>query len=179
MAIEYKQILDAPDYWIGNNGTILSRRVEGKELEIKQHLNPKTGYMQVALCINEKKKNGLYGRRTFYPHRLVCEYFVDNPNNENTVNHKDLNKVNNHSFNLEWTTQGENIRHYYNSNVKGKPREMKSVEQWSLSGDYIATFPSVNNASISTGVNVASVYHCCKGRTKKPKHFFFKYADDE
>ena len=100
MAIEYKQILDAPDYWIGNNGTILSRRVEGKELEIKQHLNPKTGYMQVALCINEKKKNGLYGRKTMYPHRLVAEYFCDNPNDYNTVNHINGIKTDNSVRNL-------------------------------------------------------------------------------
>jgi hypothetical protein len=176
MAIEYKQIKEAPDYWIANNGTVLSRRVEGKELEIKQHTNPKTGYRQLALCIGDKNTKA---RKTFYPHRLVAEYFVENPSGYNTVNHKDLDKTNNHSFNLEWTTQSENIRHYYLSNAKGKPREMKAVEQWSISGEYIATFPSVSNASKETGVNVASVFHCCKGKIKKPKHFFFKYVDNE
>ena len=176
--IEYKQIDEAPDYWIGNNGKIISRRVKGKELEVKQHPNPKTGYMQVALCTDEKKSNGLYGRRTLYPHRLVCQYFCDNPNNHNTVNHKDLNKTNNHSFNLEWVDQQTNIHHYYLSNAKGKPRQMRSVDQYSLDGHYIATFPSVNRASICTNVNVASAYHCCKGRVKNPKHYFFKYTDD-
>ena len=175
--IEYKQIEEAPDYWIGNNGTILSRRVEGKELEIKQHINQETGYMQAALCLHEK--NGkLYKRKTMYPHRLVAQYFCDNPNNYNTVNH--INGIKTHNFvsNLEWCTQQHNIAHYYNSDVKNKPREMKAVEQWSLDGHYIATFPSVNRASIETNVNVASVYHCCKGRTKRPKHFFFKYKED-
>ena len=175
--IEYKQIEEAPDYWIGNNGKVISKRVKNKEKEVKQHQNPKTGYMQVALCTDEKK-NGLYGRRTLYPHRLVCQYFVDNPNDLNTVNHKDLNKTNNHSFNLEWVDQQTNIHHYYLSNAKGKPRQMKEVEQWTLDGHYIATFPSVNRAAIETGVNVASVFHCCKGKVKKPKHFFFKYKED-
>jgi len=175
--IEYKQIEEAPDYYIGNNGTILSRRVEGKELEIKQHINPKTGYMQAALCLHEK--NGkLYKRKTMYPHRLVAQYFCDNPNNYNTVNH--INGIKTHNFvsNLEWCTQQHNIHHFYNSNATNKPRKMKAVEQWSLDGHYIATFPSVNRASIETGVNVASVYHCCKGRTKRPKHYFFKYKED-
>ena len=176
--IEYKQIDDAPDYWIGNNGKIISRRVKDKELEVKQHPNPKTGYMQAALCTDEKKSNGLYARKTMYPHRLVAQYFCDNPNDYNTVNH--INGIKTHNFvsNLEWCTQQHNIHHFYNSDVKGKPREMKPVEQWSLDGHYIATFPSVNRASVETGVNVASVYHCCKGRVKRPKHYFFKYADE-
>ena len=140
--IEYKQIDEAPDYWIGNNGKIISRRVKDKELEVKQHHNPKTGYMQAALCTDEKKSNGLYGRKTMYPHRLVAQYFVDNPNDYNTVNH--INGIKTHNFvsNLEWCTQQH------------------------------------NRASVETGVNVASVYHCCKGRVKRPKHFFFKYKED-
>ena len=174
--IEYKQILETPDYWIGNNGTVLSKRVQNKELIIKEHINPKTGYSQVALCIGDKNTKS---RRTFYPHRLVCEYFVDNPNGYNTVNHKDLNKTNNHSFNLEWVDQRTNIHHYYLSNAKGKPRQMKAIEQWSISGDYIATYPSMNEAAKQSGVNVASVYKCVKGKVKKPKHYFFKYTDDE
>ena len=175
MAIEYKQIKEAPDYYICNNGTVLSKRIEGKELEIKQHTNPKTGYRQLALCIGDKNTKA---RKTFYPHRLVAEYFVDNPNGYNTVNH--INGIKTHNFvsNLEWCTQAHNIHHFYNSDAKGKPREMKAVEQWSLDGHYIATFPSVSNASKETGVNVASVYHCCKGKIKKPKHYFFKYKED-
>ena len=39
---------------------------------------------------------------TLYTHRLVAEYFLDNPYNYNLVHHKDGNKLNNNLFNLEW-----------------------------------------------------------------------------
>lgn len=39
---------------------------------------------------------------TLYTHRLVAEYFLENPNHYNLVHHKDGNKLNNNLFNLEW-----------------------------------------------------------------------------
>jgi len=173
--IEWRQIEDTPDYYIGNNGKVLSKRVNNKELIIKEHINPKTGYAQVALCIGDKNTKN---RKTFYPHRLVATYFVDNPNGYNTVNHKDGVKTNNHSFNLEWCTQMDNIRHFYNSDAEGKPREMREIEQWSIDGHYIATYPSMNEASKQSGVNVSSVYKCVKGKVKKPQRYFFKYKEE-
>ena len=43
-----------------------------------------------------------------YAHRLVAEYFIDNPNNLPVVNHKDENKLNNNVNNLEWATYSQN-----------------------------------------------------------------------
>lgn len=49
---------------------------------------------------------------TFRVHRLVAEAFCYGRTEEkNIVNHKDLNKLNNHYKNLEWCTQQENIDH--------------------------------------------------------------------
>ena len=45
-------------------------------------------------------------------HRLVAIHFIDNQNLLKTqVNHKDLNGLNNHYTNLEWTTPSENVIH--------------------------------------------------------------------
>lgn len=58
----------------------------------------------------------LYGSKGCFKvsaHRLVALSFVENPNPNtyNVINHKDGNKLNNHSSNLEWCTQAMNMRH--------------------------------------------------------------------
>lgn len=52
------------------------------------------------------------GRRiTSAVHRLVAQAFVPNPDGLETVNHKDTNKDNNRSSNLEWLTRVDNLVH--------------------------------------------------------------------
>ena len=64
------------------------------------------GYIVVTLCKNTKIKR-------FLVHRLVAKAFIPNPNNLSQVDHKDGNKENNHTDNLEWCTQSINMRHAY------------------------------------------------------------------
>ena len=44
-------------------------------------------------------------------HRLLATHFIDNPNNLETVNHKDKNKLNNNLENLEWCSRVDNVKH--------------------------------------------------------------------
>lgn len=44
-------------------------------------------------------------------HRIIAEIFLPNPDNLPEVNHKDLNKHNNHPDNLEWCTRSFNMNH--------------------------------------------------------------------
>ena len=53
----------------------------------------------------------------FYAHRLVAEYFIDNPNNYPVVNHKDGDKLNNNVTNLEWASYSENTTHAHKNNL--------------------------------------------------------------
>lgn len=49
-----------------------------------------------------------------YVHRIVAETFIGPaPTPQHEVNHKDLNKLNNHVSNLEWVTRQENVDHYW------------------------------------------------------------------
>ena len=64
------------------------------------------GYRRVSLSLG---KRGL--KAGFQVHRLVAEYFIDNPENKPEVNHKDADKTNNTVSNLEWVTKEENTAH--------------------------------------------------------------------
>lgn len=66
------------------------------------------GYYQVKLD----------GKRHFV-HRLVAMAFMPNIENLPCVNHKDGDKLNNKSSNLEWCTHKENINHYHRE-IKNK-----------------------------------------------------------
>lgn len=88
------------------------------------------GYAQVGLLYRGKVK--------FYRvHRLVAEYFIDNPNNLPEVNHKDENKLNNDVSNLEWCSveynrnYGDRGAKIANGNhVTAEIRRMMNWEKW-------------------------------------------------
>ncbi len=67
----------------------------------------KSGYLNILLC-----KGGIV--KTHRIHRLVAQAFLPNPENKETVNHKNGVKSDNRLCNLEWATQGENTQHAYN-----------------------------------------------------------------
>lgn len=77
----------------------------------KQYTN-NSGYKFISPTINKKSYN-----RTI--HRLVAEAFIPNPNNLPEVNHKDLIKINNNDWNLEWCTHRENHNHRFKSKHPG------------------------------------------------------------
>lgn len=62
------------------------------------------GYCRVNFTTNGKCNAHLL-------HRLVAQAFIQNPDNKPEVNHKDGDKSNNKSDNLEWSTSSENKIH--------------------------------------------------------------------
>jgi len=82
-------------------GRILSQQISGN------------GYYYLSLC-----KNGI--NKTERPHRLVGLYFLKKIEGKNQINHKDGNKLNNISTNLEWCSASENMKHAYKNNLEKK-----------------------------------------------------------
>jgi len=91
-----------PKYGVSNLGRVMNIHTN----KVLHPGNDKDGYKLVTLF------NGtVISKRTRRVHRLVGEEFLPNPDNKPQINHKDFNKANNSSNNLEWVTLSENARH--------------------------------------------------------------------
>ena len=88
------------EYQVSNLGKVKSLK---SNIIMKQNLNKKYNRYSIMLWKNGKSKR-------FWVARLVAKAFVFNPNPDifTQVNHKDENKTNNNSDNLEWCTVAYN-----------------------------------------------------------------------
>lgn len=94
---EWRDIEDYPNYEVSNIGRVRNKNT-GRILS--QNDNG-CGYLHVSLWKDGKGCSK-------YVHRLVGEAFIPNPENKETINHKDLQPYNNFVDNLEWATYSEN-----------------------------------------------------------------------
>lgn len=93
-------------YKVSNFGDVVSYH-SGKPKSIYQTVN-QYGYRQVKLTKNKIVKH-------VYVHRLVALVFVPGYEDGMEVNHKDLNRGNNMSTNLEWVTKSQNHKYRFTS----------------------------------------------------------------
>ena len=160
-------------YQISNCGNVksLSRKmifVDGRNYNFKDKiLKPglsKNGYLTVSLNKNKNSK-------TFYVHRLVSKYFVENENGYNFVNHKDENKINNNYSNLEWCT-----RDYNNSYGSLKKRSSfigKKVGMYK-NGILLKCFDKIIDTE-KYGFTPSLVSGCCIGKCNSHKKYQWKH----
>lgn len=96
----WKTINNFQKYEISNFGKLRNKIT-------KRILKPsiKSGY----LCTCVPNDNG--NRKSMRIHRFVAQNFIPNPENKETVNHKDHNRLNNNVNNLEWATTTEQNNH--------------------------------------------------------------------
>lgn len=123
------------------------------------------GYLLVQLCRDGVVKQCLI-------HRLVAEAFIPNPNNLETVNHKDEVKTNNAASNLEWMSQKDNIN-YGTRNKWWKSRSVQMLDK--TTGSVLATFPSIRAAEGVTGVDSRYISQCCKGDYTSAGGYAWRY----
>ena len=109
----WKPIKGFDGYFVSNYGRIWSNKQKSRYLGTYPD---GCGYFHVRLYINGKQFDKLV-------HRLVAETFVKNPNEYKEVNHKDEDKSNNRSDNLEWCTRTYNILY----GKAGKERYIKQA----------------------------------------------------
>lgn len=155
-------------YQISNFGRLKSFH-SNKDGEIRSVINSTGWYLSTTLCKNGKIKS-------FRIHQLVAHYFIERPQYATEVNHKDMNKQNNHVDNLEWVTRSQNVRHAvknnpdflkpmnnYNQNIKPIPVAMKNKN-----GITLFIFKNCIEASKATGVCSRNILQVASRTEYKP-----------
>lgn len=145
--------------------------------ETKWWNNTKNGYVYIKL-----------GSKWLCQHRLVAELFVPNPENKPCVNHKDNNRHNNYYKNLEWVTNKENTEYamkqgrintnpqnFEKMHVKNCKITSKQIDQFDKQGNFIKTWPSLQEIERQTGMFATNISQTCKGKYKTHYGYIWKY----
>lgn len=92
----WKQIVDYPNYYISNFGNI-----KNKKNKLLKNSDNGSGYIKTIIYNNNIPK-------TFYIHRLVAKYFLENYDENLEIDHIDRNSLNNSISNLRMATRSQN-----------------------------------------------------------------------
>ena len=122
-------------------------------------------YLYCHLSKNGKKKLVKH-------HRIVALTFIENIDNLNVINHKNEIKFDNRVVNLEWCSIKYNNNYgtvgiRISKKLRNHPKKSHPVHQYSKHGVFIASYPSIIEASRQTGV----VQHAIADCAKKKKRF--------
>ena len=161
------------NYQISNLGRIRNKKTNKI---LKARVNNE-GYLCVCVSLG---KRGSY--KMIKIHRAVAECFIPNINNYPIINHKDGNKTNNVSSNLEWNTYQENTLHaikigLLNYSYGKDNKQSKSVKQLDLDGNLVNVFDSVTEAALSLGNYnyIPNITRVCNGKRKSCKGYLWEY----
>ena len=168
-----------PKYEVNEQGEIR----HATNLNILQGNLTKDGYHYYTLTSSIDNKTS----QTVRAHRCVALAFLENPNNLSEVHHIDGNKLNNNVENLKWVSHEENMEHWREeqtfytkveiplteSSIKGK---CKPVHQYSLEGELIATYPSINEAGRAIGVNSRNLGEVTRGLRHTCGGFIWRFV---
>jgi len=99
-----------------------------------------TGYLMVCLSFNQIRKNK-------YVHRLIATTWIENINNEYTVDHINNNRLDNSVSNLRWMSLSENV-----SRARSRP-----IAQYTMDGEFIKIWKSGVEITKHYGVKVNEV----------------------
>lgn len=153
------------NYSISNYGKIRNDKTNNV---LKLQINHK-GYYKTNVSINNKIK-------TVFPHRLVAQYFLQNPNNYDIVNHKDCNKLNNFYSNLEWCTLKYNAQHASENGLLNIVNK-KGCIQKDFTGNILNEFNSLQDAAkfIGKSGGDSHIGDCCRGLRKSAYGYLWEY----
>ena len=143
MILKYHKLKFNPKYIISNKGFIISLVGKFHLLNMRRDKNGYAHYYIRDLSTGKRKD--------FKGHRLVAEYFIDNPNDYPIVNHIDGDKSNNHIENLEWCTYSQNNIHAYKNGLNTSKKK-----QCTING---INYESITEAANQLGVSRKTIHN--------------------
>lgn len=110
-------------------------------------------------------------------HRLVAYAFIENndPLHKITVNHKDGDRSNNKSDNLEWTTYSDNLEHSYTKLHRPKNRAgllKRRCVSIDLETNTETVYESIDAASRGTSVSSTQIRRIANKECQNNKWYF-------
>lgn len=157
----YKIIPEYPRYACSENGDIINTETD----KVLSKSTNNKGYIQHCISVNGK-------RHIIFPHRVVAQLFVDNPDNKTYVNHIDGNKTNNNANNLEWCTNSENMIHAIHVLKRDLQRKNRKKV---LCIETNEIFSSTLEVERKLGIKSSWISDVCNGKKKSAKSLHFKY----
>ena len=129
------------------------------------------GYLKKVLCGNGVKKQ-------VRMNRLVYETFIGPIPEGYDVHHINHNKKDNRVENLELIEKSTHAKkHIEETPNKLIKATQKVIEQYTLDGEFIAEYASINEASRITNISTSNICKCCKGLRNKAGGFIWRYKD--
>ncbi len=132
---------------------------------VKASKNKNCDYYRVSLSKDGRTK-------VYFIHRLVAHHFIPHMDNCNFVNHIDVDKHNNMSGNLEWTTPKGNKLHAVYTGLDVPAFGIRPV--YCITNEKV--YPSASYAARELGLLDSSVAKVCRGRYKHTKGMVFRYV---
>ncbi len=178
--ILWKPYPELDKYLVSNTGEVKHKRtnriLQGSKVN---------GYRFVILNRDDDTK------RNCLIHRLVAETFLENPEKNPVVNHKDTNILNNHVSNLEWVTYKENMntKETIDNIKKGKNSKHIlhiDIETGTILGKFYGASECEQSLKINCNIisNICNYYHGKKYTNqqktyKKTQLFIFEEDKDK
>ena len=132
-------VIKGTNYEIHCDGTLINLKTGN----VRKWTKDTNGYMRCMIWTDGKNT-------TISQHRILAEYFIENPESKLQVNHKNGIKSDNRLDNLEWVTQSENALHSFANGLQKPSRpHMKKVIDTKTG----VIYDSLTDAALAIGRN--------------------------